>query len=96
MVKFALSSLAAQGFAGSDPGRGHGTDCQAMLRQRPTCHNQKDPLKRQNYVLGGFGEKKQGKKKVEATEASTMDGGISTVWCVPIIEYYKVLKRREF
>ena len=33
------SASAAQGFPGSDPGRGHGTDRQAMLRQRPTCHN---------------------------------------------------------
>ena len=32
VVKFARSTLAAQGFAGSDPGHGHGTTCQAMLR----------------------------------------------------------------
>ena len=38
-VKFACSTLAAQGFAGSDPGRRHGTTCQATLRRRPTCHN---------------------------------------------------------
>ena len=30
---------AAQGFTGSDPGRRHGTAHQAMLRQRPKCHN---------------------------------------------------------
>ena len=29
----------AQGFTGSDPGRGRGTAHQAMLRQHPTCHN---------------------------------------------------------
>ena len=29
----------AQGFVGSNPGRGHGTAHQATLRQRPTCHN---------------------------------------------------------
>ena len=30
---------AAQGFVGLNPGRGHGTAHQTMLRQRPTCHN---------------------------------------------------------
>ena len=30
---------AAQCFVGSNPGRGHGTASQTMLRQRPTCHN---------------------------------------------------------
>ncbi len=30
---------AAQCFVGTNPGRGHGTAHQAMLRQRPTCHN---------------------------------------------------------
>ena len=29
---------AAQGFTGSDPGRGHGTARQATLRRCPTCH----------------------------------------------------------
>uniref|UniRef100_F6PV72 C2H2-type domain-containing protein n=1 Tax=Equus caballus TaxID=9796 RepID=F6PV72_HORSE len=42
VVKFAHSSSVAQGFAGSDPGRRRGTAHQAMLRRRPTCHNQKD------------------------------------------------------
>ena len=51
---------AAQCFVGSNPGRGHGTAHQTMLRQRPTCHNWKDPQRRMyNYVLGGFGEKKE-------------------------------------
>ena len=36
VVKFVLSTSAAQGFASSDPGRGHGTAHQAMLRGRPT------------------------------------------------------------
>ena len=50
---------AAQCFVGSDPGRGHGTAHQAMLRQRPTYHNYKDLQRRiYNCVLGGFGEKK--------------------------------------
>ena len=43
VVKFACSTAVAQGFAGSDPGHGHGTAHQAVLRQHPTCHNQKDP-----------------------------------------------------
>ena len=30
---------AAQRFVGSNPGRGHGTAHQAMLRQRPTYHS---------------------------------------------------------
>ena len=60
VVKFVHSASAARGFAGSDPGHGHGTAHQAMLRQHPTCHNQKDPqLKIHNYVPGGFGEKKK-------------------------------------
>ena len=39
VVKFMHSALAAQGFTGSNPGRGHGTAHQATLRRRPTCHN---------------------------------------------------------
>ena len=51
---------AAQCFVGSNPGHGHGTARQATLRQRPTCHNWKDPqLKIHNYVPGGFGEKRK-------------------------------------
>ena len=49
-----------RGFAVLDPGCGHGTAHQAMLRRRPTCHNWKDPqLKIHNNVPGGFGEKKE-------------------------------------
>ena len=36
VVKNAHSASVAQGFAGLDPGRGHGTAHQAMLRRRPT------------------------------------------------------------
>ena len=51
---------AAQCFVGSNPGRGHGTAHQTTLRQRPTCHNYRDPQRRTyNYVLGGFWEKKE-------------------------------------
>ena len=39
VVKFMCSAVAAQGFTGLDPGHGHGTSCQAMLRQRPAYHN---------------------------------------------------------
>ena len=39
VVKFMRSASAAQGFAGLDPGRGHGTAHQAMLRHHPTCHS---------------------------------------------------------
>ena len=39
VVKFMGSALAAQSFAGSDPGRGHGTSRQATLKQHPTYHN---------------------------------------------------------
>ena len=39
VVKFVRSASAAQGFAVLDPGCGHGTVYQAMLRWRPTCHN---------------------------------------------------------
>ena len=43
VVKFARSTSTAQSFAGSDPGHGHGTAHQAMLRRHPTQHNQRDP-----------------------------------------------------
>ena len=39
LVKFTRSTLAAQGVAGSDPGRGQDTTHKAILRWRPTCHN---------------------------------------------------------
>ena len=39
LVKFTCSAVAVQGFAGSHPGRGHGTALQATLRRRPACHN---------------------------------------------------------
>ena len=42
VVGFLLSVSAAQGFASSDPECRHGTAHQAMLRQCPTQHNQKD------------------------------------------------------
>ena len=37
--KFARSASVARGFGSLNPGCGHGTAHQAMLRWRPTCHN---------------------------------------------------------
>ena len=39
VAKFTCSTAAAQGFTRSDPGRGHRTTHQAMLRRCPTRHN---------------------------------------------------------
>ena len=39
VVKFTRYMSVAQGFAGSNPGRGHSTAPQATLRWRPICHN---------------------------------------------------------
>ena len=63
-VKFARSTLVAQGFAGSDPACRHGTAHQATSRWRPTCHNWKDPqLKNlQLCTRGIWGEKAEKKK----------------------------------
>ena len=62
VVKFARSSLAAQGFTGSDPGHGHGTAHQAILRQHPTRHKWKDlQLKTYNYIGGALGRKRKNK-----------------------------------
>ena len=75
MVKVACSTSVAQGFTGSDPGRGHGTAHQAMLGQRPACHDWRDPQRGiYNYVPGGFGEKKEkikSLKKKAKTDLST-------------------------
>ena len=69
MVKFTRCAAAAEGFAGLDPGRRHGTARQTTLRWRPTCHNYRDSqLKVCNYVLGGFGEKKAEKKKEDCQQ----------------------------
>ena len=62
VVKFVCSASAAQGFAGSDPGRGQGTAHQAMLRQCPTCHNQKDPqLEYTTMYWGALGRRRKKK-----------------------------------
>ena len=65
MVKFTRSASEAQGFTGSDPGcglmqtgsSGHAEAASHMPQlEGPT-------IKIYTYVLEGFGEKKQGKKK---------------------------------
>ena len=73
MVEFARSALVAQGFACLDPGRGHGTAGQAMLRAASHMPQLEGPTTRiYNCVLGSFGEKKKKKKKKKrlATVAS--------------------------
>ena len=58
VVGFAHSASVAQGFAGSNPGRGHGTAHWAMLGWHATCHNQKDPqLNTQLCIRVLWGEK---------------------------------------
>ena len=74
MVKFALSASAAQSFAGSDPGCGHGTAHQAMLRWHPTCRNYKDPKLKKNRQLDTgavWGEKAEKQKRRLATVVSS-------------------------
>ena len=68
---------AAQCFVGSNPGRGHGTAHQTTLRQRPTCHNQKDPQRNIQLCTGGlWGEKgekfKKSLKKKKLTNISRL------------------------
>ena len=65
MVKFTRSTLAAQGFAGSDPGHrssGH-TEAASFIAQPEAL-----TARMYNYVLGGFGVKKQGKKRKKEKE----------------------------
>ena len=66
VVKFGHSASAAQGFAGLDPGCRHGTAHQAMLRQHPACHNQKDL---QLCTGGIWGEEEE--KEILATVVSS-------------------------
>ena len=64
VVKFTHSVWVAQGFAGSDPGRGHGTTYQATVKWCPTFHNWKDPqLKYIQLYTGGIWRVKKKKKK---------------------------------
>ena len=64
VVKFTHSTSAAQGFAGLDPGHGPSTTHQAMVRWRPTQHNQKDlQLQYTTMYWGALGRRR--KKKEE-------------------------------
>uniref|UniRef100_A0A9L0TG77 Uncharacterized protein n=1 Tax=Equus caballus TaxID=9796 RepID=A0A9L0TG77_HORSE len=64
VVKFMHSALAAQVFASLDPGSGHGTARQAMLRWCPACHNYKDQqLKYTTMYWGDLGRKSKNKTK---------------------------------
>ena len=53
---------AAYGFTSLDPGHGPSTTHQAMLRQRPTKHNQKDLQRAYTTTYwGGLGRRKRKK-----------------------------------
>ena len=69
--EFACSASAAQGFAGLDPGRGHGTTHQAMLRQCPTYHNQKDPQLEYTAMYWGVLWREEKKKQRLAPDISS-------------------------
>ena len=63
VVKFACSASVVQGFTGLDPGHGPSTAHQAMLRRRPTEHNQKDlQLEYTTMYWGALGRKRWRKK----------------------------------
>ena len=63
MLKFACSTSAARGFAGSDLGHGHGTSGHAEAASH--MPQLEGPTTRiYNYVLGGFGGKKEEKKRL--------------------------------
>ena len=71
VVMFTCSTLVAQGFAGADPGRGHGTAHQAAMRQASHMPHLEGPTaKIYNCVLGGFGERKAGKKRLATVVSS--------------------------
>ena len=58
MVKFVLSAAAAQGFVGSDPGRGRGTAHHAEAASHmPQLERPSTTI--YNYVPGSLGDKKE-------------------------------------
>ena len=84
VVKFVCSTMAAQGFAVLDSGHGHGTAYEAMLRQRPMCHNWKDPkLKYTTMYWGDLGRKVRKKKNV--LNCKTYRGQEVTIFCTEIV-----------
>ena len=58
----ALLTSAAQGLAGLDPGPGHGTTHQAMLRWHPTQHSQDIQLEYTTMYWEGFGRTRRKKR----------------------------------
>ena len=63
MVKFVHSTWVVQGFTGSDPGCGHGTTRQVMLRQCPTQHNQRhSQLGSTTMYWGALGRRRNERK----------------------------------
>ena len=66
VVKFTCSASAAQGFAGSDLGRQHGTAHQAMLRRHPTCHKQRhSQLEYTTMYWGALGRRRRRNKETK-------------------------------
>ena len=60
MVKFAHSTLAAQGFTNLDLGQGHGTPSSGHAEAvSHIAHPESLTTRIYKYLLGGFGEKKQ-------------------------------------
>ena len=72
------SASAAQGFAGSDPGRRHGAAHQATMRRHPTCHNQRhSQLESTTIYLGALGRRR--KKKVLLKKIYKIDKPIASL-----------------
>ena len=67
-----MLTSAAQGFAGSDPGHGHGSSGHAEVVSH-IAQPEAMTTRIYNYVLGGFGKKKKKKKKKRrlATDVSS-------------------------
>ena len=64
VVKSSCSASAAQGFAGSDTRRGHGTARQAAEAMSHMPQPEAPTTRIYNCVLGGFGERKKENKKI--------------------------------
>ena len=73
MAKWLSSHTLLQGFAGLDPGCGHGTAHGAMLRRHPTQHNQKDvQLEYTTIYWGTLGRRgKKGRRRRLATDVGS-------------------------
>ena len=68
---FVCSAWVAWGFISSDPGHRPSTAHQAMLRQRPTCHNQKDlQLEYTTAYWGALGRRRRKKRRRLATDVN--------------------------